>query len=153
MQTIAGRITLLGLLLVIALCAVAGSAQASPGVQYGIQDDTWLEFGPGTIDQRLTTFKRLGVPLVRFTLRWNEIALRRPKNAASPTDRAYDWHRPDRVLRGLRRHGLMPVLTLVGTPDVGERRAPGRTSPRRTPETFAASRQPPRAATRGFATG
>ena len=34
----------------------------------------------------------------------------------SPRDRAYDWHRPDRVLRGLRRHGLTPVLTLVGTP-------------------------------------
>ena len=34
----------------------------------------------------------------------------------SPRDRAYDWRRPDRVLRGLRRHGLTPVLTLVGTP-------------------------------------
>ena len=64
------------------------------GVQYGIQDDTWLEFGPGKLDQRMATFRRLGVPLVRFTLRWNEIALRRPKNATAPTDRAYDWHRP-----------------------------------------------------------
>jgi len=108
MQTLAGRILLLGLLFALVACAATTSAHASPRVQYGIQDDTWLEFGPGTIDQRLTTFKRLGVPLVRFTLRWNEIALRRPKNAASPTDRAYDWHRPDRVLRGLRRHGLMP---------------------------------------------
>ena len=116
MQTIAGRIMLLGLLLVLALCAAASSAQASSGIQYGIQDDTWLEFGPGKFDQRLTTFKRLGVPLVRFTLRWNEVALRRPKNAASPADRAYDWHRPDKVLRGLRRHGLTPVLTIVGTP-------------------------------------
>ena len=32
----------------------------------------------GRSNQRLTTFKRLGVPLVRFTLHWNEIALRRP---------------------------------------------------------------------------
>ena len=86
------------------------------GIQYGIQDDAWLESGPGTLDQRLATFKRLGVPLVRFTLRWNEIARRRPKNPTSPRDRAYDWRRPDRVLRGLRRHGLTPVLTLVGTP-------------------------------------
>ena len=116
MQTVAGRIMLLGALFVLALCAAASSAQASSGIQYGIQDDTWLEFGPGKIDQRLETFKRLGIPLVRFTLRWNEVALRRPKNASSPTDRAYDWHRPDRVLRGLRRHGLTAVLTLVGTP-------------------------------------
>ena len=48
---------------------------------------------PGTLDQRLATFKRLGVPLVRFTLRWNEIARRRPKNPTSPRDRAYDWRR------------------------------------------------------------
>ena len=71
MQTIAGRIMVLGLLFALAACAATGSSQASSGVQYGIQDDTWLEFGPGSLDQRLTTFKRLGVPLVRFTLRWN----------------------------------------------------------------------------------
>ena len=116
MQTLAGRILLLGLLCALAACAATSSAHASRGVQYGIQDDTWLEFGPGKLDQRMATFRRLGVPLVRFTLRWNEIALRRPKNAAAPTDRAYDWHRPDRILRGLRRHGLTPVLTVVGTP-------------------------------------
>ena len=38
------------------------------------------------------------------------------RTPTSPRDRAYDWRRPDRVLRGLRRHGLTPVLTLVGTP-------------------------------------
>ena len=77
MQTIVSRILLLGLLLAVAACAATSSSHASSSVQYGIQDDTWLEFGPGTLDQRTTTFKRLGVPLVRFTLRWNEIALER----------------------------------------------------------------------------
>jgi len=105
----------------LALCAAAAfvaasPAQASSSIRYGIQDDAWLEFGPGTLDQRLTTFARLGVPLVRFTLHWNQIARRRPKDPSSPSDRAYDWRRSDRVLRGLRRHGLTPVLTLVGTP-------------------------------------
>src|SRR5690242_127888 len=104
------------LLLAVAACVFASSVQASPGVRYGIQDDAWLEFGPGPLEQRLVTFQRLGVPLVRFTLHWNEIATRRPRHPASPRDRAYDWHGPDRVLRGLRRHGLTPVLTLVGTP-------------------------------------
>jgi hypothetical protein len=56
------------------------------------------------------------VPLVRFTLHWNEIARRRPADPSSPRDPAYDWHRPDAILRGLRRYGLTPVLTLVGTP-------------------------------------
>jgi hypothetical protein len=108
--------TLCALLCAVAACVVAASVDASSGIRYGIQDDTWLEFGPGTMDQRMATFKRLGVPIVRFTLRWNEIARRRPKDASSPRDPAYDWHRPDRVLRGLKRYGLTPILTLVGTP-------------------------------------
>src|ERR687893_1008778 len=116
MKTIAGRMTLLVLLFAFAACVAASSGQASPGVQFGIQDDAWLEFGPGTLNQRLATFKRLGVPLVRFTVRWNKVAPRRPASATSPRDRAYDWRGPDRVLRGLRRYGLTPVLTLVGTP-------------------------------------
>ncbi len=116
MQTIAFRIVLVGLLFALAACTAVSSSPASSGVRYGIQDDTWLSFGPGSLDQRVATFRRLGVPLVRFTLRWNEIAVRRPKDPASPKDRAYDWRRPDAVLRSLRRHRLMPVLTLVGTP-------------------------------------
>ncbi len=116
MRTTAAPITLFVLLLALASCVAASTVQASSGVRYGIQDDTWLEFGPGKLDQRLTTFKRLGVPIVRFTLRWNEIGRKRPKNASSPTDRAYDWRRRDRVLRGLRRNGLTSVVTLVGTP-------------------------------------
>ncbi len=117
MRTTTGRMTLFVVLVALAACVAASSVQASTGVRYGIQDDAWLEFGPGsTLNQRAATFKRLGVPLVRFTLRWNEIARRRPKQPTSPRDRAYDWRRPDRVLRALRRNGLTPVLTLVGTP-------------------------------------
>src|SRR5215467_6266037 len=103
------------------LCALSasiavGAAHASSRIQYGIQDDAWLTYGPGTLNQRLATFQHLGVPLVRFTVRWNQVATRRPKAPTSPTDRAYDWRIPDKVLHGLRRHGLTPVLTIVGTP-------------------------------------
>src|SRR5688572_18604134 len=108
--------TLLVLLFALAAGVASSSGQASSRVQFGIQDDAWLEYGPGTLDQRLKTLKRLGVPLVRFTVRWNRVASRRPRDAASPRDRAYDWRGPDKALRGLGRHGLTPVLTLVGTP-------------------------------------
>jgi hypothetical protein len=103
-------------MLALAAGAVASPARASSQVQFGIQDDAWLEYGPGTLERRLATFRSLGVPLVRYTLRWNEIAKRRPRDATVPGDRAYDWRRQDRILRGLRRHGLTPVVTLVGTP-------------------------------------
>ena len=152
MRTTAARLTLFVVLVALAAGFGASSVHASNGISYGIQDDAWLEFGPGTLNQRLTTFERLGVPLVRFTLRWNQVALRQPKEATSPRDPAYDWRRPDRVLSGLRRHGLMPVLTLVGTPAW----ANGGRSPstrRHGLETSAASRPPPPGATPGFATG
>jgi hypothetical protein len=98
-------------------------------VRYGIQDDAWLESGPGTLNHRLATLRQLGVPLVRFTLHWNEIALRRPAHPGSPRDPAYDWRRPDRVLRGLHRFGLTPVLTLVGTPTWANGGAPPNLAP------------------------
>src|SRR4051794_36808983 len=116
MRRAASRLMLFVVLSAVAACVVASAAQPSSRVRYGIQDDAWLQFGPGTLNQRLATFKRLGVPLVRFTIHWNEVAPRRPADPASPRDRAYDWRRPDRILRGLRRYGLTPVLTLVGTP-------------------------------------
>src|SRR5437764_14935208 len=103
------RTTVVVLLCALAACAAASSAHASNRIQYGIQDDAWLQYGPGTLEQRVATFDRLGVPLVRFALHWNQIATRRPKKPTSPRDRAYDWRRPDRVLRALHRPGLTPV--------------------------------------------
>ena len=141
MRTTRGQVSLLVVLFAVAACVAASSVEASRGVRYGIQDDAWLEFGPGTLDQRLATFERLGVPLVRFTLHWNEIALRRPADPASPRDPAYDWRRPDRILRGLRGYGLTPVLTLVGTPAWANGRAPN-FAPPRPRDTSAPSRAP-----------
>ena len=102
-------------------------------MRFGIQDDAWLEFGPGTPAERLATFSRLGVPLVRFTLHWNEIAVRRPVDPVSPRDPAYHWRRPDRILRGLRSYGLTPVLTLVGTPSWANGGARAELRPTATP--------------------
>ena len=47
MRTTTGRMMLFVLLVVLAACIAASSAQASSGVRFGIQDDAWLEWGPG----------------------------------------------------------------------------------------------------------
>jgi hypothetical protein len=94
----------------------ASPAAASPAVQFGVQDDAWLLHGPGTLEARVSELERLGVDIVRLTLRWDEIAWRRPANPRDHLDAAYDWGDADRVLRALRRHGIAAVLTLVGTP-------------------------------------
>ena len=153
MRRSGGWVTLFGLLCALAACAAASSAQASSGVQYGIQDDTWLEFGPGKLDQRLATFKRLGVPLVRFTLRWNEIALRRPKNADLAArsrlrlaSAGQGSARPSPPRADARAHARRDA-------GVGERRALAElraAAARGLPPT---SRPPPPSATPGFATG
>src|SRR5215467_11357144 len=103
-------LTAVGLLAV--LLAAVSPAAASTRIRYGIQDDAWLEYGPGTLEQRLAQIEALGVPLVRFTLHWDQIAPTRPTDATSPDDPAYDWQLPDAVLNGLRAHGLTPVVTL-----------------------------------------
>ena len=76
--------------------AGASTAQAASGALYGIQDDAWLEHGPGTLESRLDELDRLGVDVVRYTVRWDLIAKQRPTDARDHTDLAYDWR-----IRGL----------------------------------------------------
>jgi hypothetical protein len=104
------------LAVLVVLVASAGTAAASPGARMGIQDDAWLRWGPGTLDERLQTLDSLGVKTVRFTLVWSEVAKQKPVRPTNPSDAAYDWSQFDPVLRGLRAHGITPVVTLYGSP-------------------------------------
>jgi hypothetical protein len=96
--------------------AAAPHASAAPGVKYGLTDDAWLLHGSGTLDARLARLDALGVKVVRFTLRWDQVARTRPAAPADPADPAYDWSGNDLVLDGLHEHGIEVVLQLVGTP-------------------------------------
>ena len=44
-------------------CAFAAPAQASSTARFGIHDDAWLIFGPGTLEERIDWLDRLGVEL------------------------------------------------------------------------------------------
>ena len=101
--------------IVLTLTAVP-HASAAPGIKFGLTDDAWLTTGSGTLDQRLAKLDVLGVRVVRFTLRWDQIAHTQPAVPADPEDTAYDWTSADTVLDGLRQHGIEVVLQLVGTP-------------------------------------
>ena len=102
--------------LALAPLALAAPAEASPNARYGVQDDAWLVYGPGTLDERLDTLDRLGVDVVRWTIRWDQVAKQRPTDARLADDPAYDWSLSDDVLAGLRRRGIGAVVTLLGTP-------------------------------------
>jgi hypothetical protein len=105
----------------LALTALAAGLTASPaaastGVRYGIQDDAWLQFGPGTVDSKLDLLDKLGVDIVRYTVRWDQVAKRRPARPRTNTDPAYKWGDTDAILRGLRARGIGAVVTLLGAP-------------------------------------
>jgi hypothetical protein len=90
-----------------ALLVLPATAAASASIRYGIQDDAWLQYGPGTFDDRLAELDALGVDVVRVTIDWR---------ATEPRPGVYDWSRPDLLLAGLHAHGIAPLVTLWGTP-------------------------------------
>ncbi|HSC91207.1 MAG TPA: hypothetical protein VLB86_06090 [Gaiellaceae bacterium] len=97
--------------------AVAAPADASRYARFGVQDDAWLASGAGTLEERLDLLERLGVDVVRYTIRWDQVATRRPAQPRSGADPAYRWGAADDVLRGLRARRIGAVVTLLGTPD------------------------------------
>ncbi|HSP73298.1 MAG TPA: beta-galactosidase, partial [Gaiellaceae bacterium] len=112
----------------VAALAAASAALASPYVRYGVQDDAWLRYGSGTLDERAATLKSLGTDVVRYTLVWRELEPRRG---------VYDWRSADAVLDALHAHGIEPVVTLWGTPAWANRGRPANWAPTST-WTFAA---------------
>jgi hypothetical protein len=94
-------------LLLVALAAWPSGAGAAPSIRYGIQDDAWLRFGPGTLDQRLDRLDALGVKLVRLNVMWSEVEANRG---------VFDWTGYDPVVNGLRSRRIEVMLTLYTTP-------------------------------------
>ncbi|HEX7083961.1 MAG TPA: hypothetical protein VF186_07580 [Gaiellaceae bacterium] len=86
---------------------LAPTASASPYVRFGIQDDAWLEYGPGSVDDRLDQVDELGVDVVRVTLDWRQI---------EPHRGDWDWSIVDPVLNGLHERKIAPLVTLYGSP-------------------------------------
>jgi hypothetical protein len=99
-------LALIGALLVGA-ALLAGTAQAAPGLRVGVTDDAWLEFGPGTLDERIAGLEEMGVQVVRVTLDWYEIEAEQG---------AYDWARDGLLLDALRTAGIEPVVAIWGAP-------------------------------------
>ena len=87
--------------------AAAERAEAARGVQFGIQDDAWLEYGPGKLKNRVAKIDRLGLDAVRVTLNWSR---------AEPRSGRYRWGWSDKILRALKARKLRPIVTIWGTP-------------------------------------
>ena len=95
------------LLLVLLAALAAPAANASTYAQYGVQDDAWLLYGAGTLDQRISTLQNLGVHVVRLTVRWDQVE-------RTPGQR--DWGQFGVVLDALHAAKIPAVVTLWGSP-------------------------------------
>src|SRR5690348_6259303 len=95
----------------------SGGASASSRIQYGIQDDAWLLYGPPESPAaRIQTLQKLGVDLVRLTLRWDTVAPTEPAEARNPDDPAYQWGLFDSMLQRLHAAHISVLISLWGTP-------------------------------------
>jgi hypothetical protein len=99
-----------------ALLAAASPAGASVGATFGIQDDAWLMYGPGTLPARISTLEGLGTGVVRFTLRWDAVAPAKPARPRDPEDPAYRWGVYADVLDALHESGIPALVTIYGAP-------------------------------------
>jgi hypothetical protein len=113
-----GTRTFIVTLALFALLGSATAAQAASTVRFGIQDDAWLAAGPGpdTLSARIAVLKKLGVRVVRYNLRWDQIAALRPTDPRDPADPAYDWSYADPVVNALHAAGIPVLLTIYGSP-------------------------------------
>ena len=102
-----GRLLASTVVLLAAVTLLAGAADAAPGLKVGVTDDAWLEFGPGTLEERVVQLQTMGVQVVRVTLDWYEV------EAEQGT---YDWARDGMLLDALRTAGITPVVAIWGTP-------------------------------------
>jgi len=98
---------MLSLAVALAALAAPASSLASPYIRYGIQDDAWLQYGPGTLESRVAELDSLGVDVVRVTLNWRQI---------EPRPGVDSWARPAEMLGALHKAGIAPLVTLYGTP-------------------------------------
>jgi hypothetical protein len=111
------RIRLAAIVGVLCLALLAsGGASASTHIQYGIQDDAWLLYGPESPAQRIQILQKLGVDLVRMTLRWDTIAPTAPADPRNPNDPAYQWGLYDSILDRLHAAHISVLISLWGTP-------------------------------------
>lgn len=121
------RIRLAAIVGVLCLALLAsGGASASTRIQYGIQDDAWLLYGPPESPaKRIEILQRLGVDLVRLTLRWDNVATTEPSDPRDPADPAYQWALYDSILERLHAAHISVLISLWGTPKwANDRRGP-----------------------------
>jgi hypothetical protein len=108
--------------------ATAGSTQAQSGrMLVGVFDD------PMTLGTPLKGFPLLSAlrsQVVRITLTWRTVALKRPKDPTDPADPAYDWTAFDNAVLLAKKYKVQVLFGIQGTPAWANGRQGARVAPK-----------------------
>src|SRR5215210_5730344 len=91
-------------------------------------------WGPVEVNgvSQFPTYARLGVGIYETALRWNEIAVSRPRHPRDPADPAYRWPAEiDRAVSEGRKYGIAVSLAVYRTPAWANGGRPNNWAPRR----------------------
>ena len=118
---VAKKVPLLFAALVSALTAFAlsacssGTAEPIRGPAVALQDDH-LALPQEAPEPRIELLAGTGVKVTRFDILWQDVAPTRPQNGADPADPAYDFSHIDRVVKGLQKFGITPIVSVFSAP-------------------------------------
>ena len=116
---------LVGLLLVCS--GLAGPAQARQSPKKAI-------WGPERVDgvSQFPLYRHLGAGIYQAQLRWDSVAVRRPRNARDPRDPAYVWPADiNYAVSNAGRYGMKVSLMIIGAPRWSNGNRPLNYSPKR----------------------
>jgi hypothetical protein len=100
--------------LVVALCCAA--TPTAEAAKTTIKKSMW---GPASVDgkSQFPIYKDLGVGLWQTTVRWDDVAPKRPDDPANPNDAAYHWPVGlDETIAEANRYGIKVSIMLIGAP-------------------------------------
>ena len=103
-------------LISIAIAALALCAPTASAAKQTTKKSMW---GPVTLNGKsaFPIYKDLGVKIFQTSLRWHDVASRRPVLAANPKDPAYRWSATlDYAVRQARRNKIRVLVSVSGTP-------------------------------------
>jgi hypothetical protein len=96
-----------------AMALVVGGPQASAATRKAIWGSTTMPDGSSAFP----VYRRLGVKVFQYQLRWDRTAPTQPRRPKNPRDPAYRWPADvDRAVRGARANGIRPALMVKGSP-------------------------------------
>jgi hypothetical protein len=96
--------------------ALAGAWPASAGAGYSKKKAIWGPVERGILSQ-FPVYRDLGVGIFQMELRWDQVALRRPRSPQNNHDRAYRWPPElDYAVGETRSRRVRIAVTVFGTP-------------------------------------